>query len=159
MLEIKKLPNTVLRKKCEPISEVGSAEKELFSKMADAMYKSQGIGLAAPQIGISKKIIVIDTGKGLLKMINPKILSAKGKASMEEGCLSVPGNSVNVERSDEVTVSYLDENGKKCKKTFHDLTARVIQHEMDHLNGKLIIDYLPWYKRVFCKKRGKKCQL
>ena len=149
---IKTYPNSVLRKKSRSISDVGEGEKKLISQMVETMYETHGIGLAAPQIGISKNIIVVDIGKGLLKMANPKIVSKKGLTTLEEGCLSVPKKSVNVERASEVTVSYIDENGSQCKKTFRNLAARVIQHEIDHLNGKLIIDYLPWYKRIFSKR-------
>ena len=95
---------------------------------------------------------MIAAGEVLLKMVNPVILSQKGRSGLEEGCLSVPGEGVHVERAEEISVSYLDENGRRCNKTFRGLTARIIQHEIDHLNGKLIIDYLPWYKKIFRKK-------
>ena len=148
-LKIKKYPDKVLRTRCDNVKSIDGADKKLLSDMAESMYEVGGIGLAAPQVGINKNIVVFDTGKGLLKMFNPKILSKKGLASLEEGCLSVPESTVNVKRSEEICVSYIDENGKECKKVFNGLPARVIQHEIDHLNGKLIIDYLPWYKKLF----------
>lgn len=151
-LNIKKHPNFVLRKKCEMLNGFGETEKQLASDMATTMYAAGGIGFAAPQVGISKKVIIVDVGKGLLKMVNPKITAKKGSSSLEEGCLSVPEKSINVRRAEEITVSYIDENDKECTKTFHGLTARAIQHEVDHLAGKLIIDYRPWYKRIFSKK-------
>ncbi len=152
-LEIKTCPSAVLRKKSRPLEGVGPSEQKLFSDMTVTMRAMQGIGLAAPQVGISKRAVLVDAGGALLKMVNPVILSKKGRAELEEGCLSVPEKVVNVERAQEVSISYLDENGTRYNKTFRGLTARIIQHEIDHLNGKLIIDYLPWYKKVF-KKRG-----
>jgi len=148
-LNIKKHPDPVLRKKSGSLKKFGESEKELASQMTTTMRVTHGIGLAAPQVGISKRIIIVDTESGILKMVNPKIISKKGSSSLEEGCLSVPDKSVNVKRAEEITISYIDENNKERTETFSGLTARVIQHELDHLAGKLIIDYLPWYKRIF----------
>ncbi len=148
-LEIKRLPSAVLRKKSRKLEGVGPAEQKLFSDMTVTMREMHGIGLAAPQVGVSKQAILVDTGDGdVLKMVNPVILSKKGHVGLEEGCLSVPGKGVTVKRAEEISVSYLDENDSRRNKTFRGLTARVIQHEVDHLNGKLIIDYLPWYKKI-----------
>ena len=148
-MKIEIYPATVLRKKCAAIEGIGSKEKKLFLEMTELMRAAGGIGLAAPQVGILKDVIVANSGEKLLKMGNPKILSENGSAFLEEGCLSVPGKNVDIERAMEISVSYIDENDKKRTETFRDLTARVIQHEIDHLNGRLIIDYLPWYKRLF----------
>jgi len=152
-LEIKICPSAVLRKRSGELEEVGPPEQKLFSDMALAMRHARGIGLAAPQVGISKRAVIVEASGELLRMVNPVILSEKGHVEMEEGCLSVPEKGVKVERAEEISVSYLDENGSPRNKTFRGLTARIIQHEIDHLNGKLIIDYLPWYKKIF-KKRG-----
>lgn len=152
-LTIRTYPSGVLRKKCSLVKGVGSEEKMLLSDMTRVMYSSNGIGLAASQVGITKSIAVVDAGTGLIKMANPMIVSGKGSSSMEEGCLSVPDNYVNVKRAAEIAVSYLDENDKECKKTFCGLVARVIQHEIDHLNGKLIIDYVSWYGRLRKKRQ------
>ncbi len=151
-LTIRKYPDIVLRKKCQLLDGVGSSEQKLLDDMAMTMYATRGIGLAAPQVGISKSIAVVDAGKGLIKMINPKVLSKRGSSELEEGCLSVPQKCVNVKRAEEILVSYIDENARKCERSFRGLTARVVQHEIDHLNGKLIIDYLPWYKKMFIKE-------
>jgi peptide deformylase len=151
-LEIRKHPEPVLRKKSKDIHRVTNREKELIGHMVETMYESRGIGLAAPQVGISKRIAVVDAGDGLLKMINPTIIERKGASRLEEGCLSVSGAQVEVERAEEITVSFLDEVGKRITKNFKGLTARAVQHEIDHINGKLIIDYLPWYKRLFAGK-------
>ena len=150
-MKIKLYPSVVLGKKSRKLVAVGSSEQKLFSCMVATMHAPGGIGLAAPQVGVSKRAAVVDGEEGLLKIVNPRILSKKGLSELEEGCLSVPEKGVNVKRAEEILVSYLDENGKRCKKTFRGLTARIIQHEIDHLNGKLIIDYLPWYKRIFKK--------
>jgi len=158
-LKIAKYPDGVLRKKCPPIKGVGTEEKALIIDMAAAMYDANGIGLAAPQVGVTKSVIVVDTGCGLLKMANPRIISKKGTSSMDEGCLSVPEKSVPVRRAKEISVSYIDENGKERVTTFSGLAARVILHEIDHLRGKLILDYLPWYKKIFSKKGDIKCRL
>ena len=156
-LEIKIFPDPVLRKKAQTVQSVGEPEKKLMCFMAETMYAGQGIGLAAPQVGISKKIIVADAGDGLLKMVNPEITKRSGAARLEEGCLSLPGKFVDMQRSEEISVSFVDENNNRFVKKFSGLLARVIQHENDHLNGKLIIDYLPWFKKVFPKRRETPC--
>ena len=150
-LKIKKYPDAVLRKRCASLEGKCAGKEVLFSDMAETMHATGGIGLAASQVGISDRIAIVDSDEGLLKMINPEILARKGSSALEEGCLSVPEAAVTVRRAEEVSVSYVDEKGRHIKKTFRGLTARVVQHEIDHLNGKLIIDYLPWYKRLFRK--------
>ena len=151
-LEIKTYPDPILRKEAQDVARVTDREKRLLNHMVETMYANQGIGLAAPQIGVAKRISVMDAGDGLLKMINPVILKKKGASLLEEGCLSVPGRQVEIERAEELSVSFLDEGGKRTTKSLKGLSARAVQHEIDHLNGKLIIDYLPWYKRVFSKR-------
>lgn len=154
---IKIYPDPILKKKSEPLHLVGEEEKKLINYMSETMYANQGVGLAAPQVGVSKRVIVADAGEGLLKMVNPRIVLKKGSFSSEEGCLSLPGRTVEIQRAEEVSVSYTDENNARSVKNFKGLAARVIQHEIDHLDGKLIIDYLPWYKRVFPKRGEAKC--
>ena len=156
-LEIKIYPDPVLRKKAEPLQSVGNEEKDFMRFMALTMYAGRGIGLAAPQVGISKRIIVADAGDGLVKMVNPEITQKSQTASLEEGCLSLPGKFVDMQRVEKISVSYIDENNNRLVKNFSGLIARVIQHEDDHLNGKLIIDYLPWFKKMFPKKREAPC--
>ncbi|MFH1594602.1 MAG: peptide deformylase [Candidatus Omnitrophota bacterium] len=158
MLEIRKYPDPALRKKAKRVKSVGTEEKQLMEDMARAMYNSSGVGLAAPQVGIPKRVIVADAGDGLLKMANPEISSKRRSSSLEEGCLSVPETSVTIKRALEISVSFVDEKNKNQKKCFSDLTARVIQHEIDHLEGKLIIDYLPWYAKILERPRRKKCR-
>ena len=139
-LDIKTYPNTILRKKSQPLKGIGKREKELLFDMARAMYASNGIGLAAPQVGLLECLIIADIGNGLLKMVNPKILSKKSTCSLDEGCLSVPEKCVTIKRAEEIRVSYLDENEKEITKTLTGLMARVIQHEIDHCNGKTMFN-------------------
>jgi len=150
-LEIKTYPDPVLRKKAQDVMKVTDRERRLINDMVETMHANQGIGLAATQVGVAKRISVMDAGDGLLKMINPVILEKKGASLLEEGCLSMPARQVEIERAEELSVSFLDEEGKRTTKNLKGLIARAVQHEIDHLNGKLIIDYLPWYKRVFPK--------
>ena len=150
LLQIRIYPDPILRKKCREIAGVGDEEKKFLDDMAETMRANHGVGLAGPQVGILQRIIVLDAGESLLKMVNPKILSKEGGSRLEEGCLSVIDKTVNIKRAEEISVSFVDETGKECVEMFSGLTARVIQHEIEHLDGKLIIDYLPWYKRL-CK--------
>jgi len=120
-----------------------------------------GIGLAAPQIGIAKSLIVADIGEGIVRLANPVILRTKGSDKMQEGCLSIPGVGVVIDRPDEIIVSGLNEKGKLIELEAHGLLARVLQHEIDHLKGKLIIDYVSLlekmilFKSKFSKGRDK----
>ena len=145
-LEIKKYPNPILRKKCEEIKEVTPEIKKLIEDMIETMEKNNGVGLAAPQIGILKRIIVAETEKGPLCLINPKIVK-KGKETAldKEGCLSFPGLFLKISRRREVEVEALDGNGRKIKAK--GLLARILQHEIDHLDGILYIDRISFWQR------------
>jgi len=147
-LEIKKYPNVVLRKKCARVEEITDREIKLFDEMLFTMRHFAGIGLAAPQVGIARDLIVADIGEGAIQLANPVILRRKGMDHLEEGCLSIPGVAVSVERSYEVTVSGLNEKGQAVEFKVRGLMARVLQHEVDHLKGKLIIDYLRLFERM-----------
>nr|AEI30595.1 peptide deformylase [uncultured microorganism] len=141
-LEIKKYPDSVLRKKSLEIKEITDKETKLFEEMLFTMRHYSGIGLAGPQIGIAKNLIVADIGEGAIKLANPRILKTKGADQLEEGCLSIPGVTVNIERPYEIIVSGLNENNQLIEIKTKGLLARVLQHEIDHLRGRLIIDYL-----------------
>jgi peptide deformylase len=154
-LQIKRLPNKVLRKKADPVKKITGSEIQILSDMAETMYINSGVGLAAPQVGIDKQLAVIDIGNGLLKMINPCIIKCEGKECKEEGCLSVPDVSVRVTRSAKVTVEFLNENGEVVRMSADGLFARAIQHELDHLNGKLIVDYLGPIRKLLLRKKVK----
>ncbi|MFQ3548622.1 MAG: peptide deformylase [Armatimonadota bacterium] len=130
----------VLRQKADEITDFNDEIKELINHMYEVMVENRGLGLAGPQIGISKRIFVYDIGEGPHAMINPKIVKRSGKECGIEGCLSIPGLQGEVTRADRVTVKGLDENGEEIVIKAEGLLARVFQHEMDHLDGKLFID-------------------
>lgn len=132
--------HAVLRKKAVPIEKVDENIKRIAKEMAEVMYKAEGVGLAAPQVGISKRLVVIDTGEGLIVLINPEIIFSEGKEIASEGCLSLPGIFGNVERAERVVVKALNEKGEEFKIAGAGLLARALQHEIDHLEGILFVD-------------------
>ena len=147
ILEIKKYPNAILRKKCEAVESITAQEKMLFENMLFTMHTFKGIGLAAPQIGLIKQLVVADIGESVIRLANPEIISSSGSDRMVEGCLSIPERTVEIKRFYEVMVRGLNEKGERVEIEARGLLARVLQHEIDHLRGKLIIDYLnPWKK-------------
>jgi len=137
---IKKYPDPSLRGKCSRVENVGAKERKILARMAETMYSAGGIGLAGPQVGINQQFIVVDVGEGLIKLVNPKIVFEEGESRMEEGCLSLPGIFVNVKRAGKILVEGWDERGEKIKLSAEGLFAHVLQHEIDHLQGILIID-------------------
>ncbi|MDD5427733.1 MAG: peptide deformylase [Candidatus Omnitrophica bacterium] len=147
-LTIKKFPDPVLRKKASKVFRITPQIKEALAEMAKLMYLSQGVGLAAPQVGIDKQLAVIDIGSGLINLINPVISKRDGTEILEEGCLSVPELAVKVKRSKSVTVQFLDTDGEARQIKADGLLARAIQHELDHLRGILIIDYVNPVKKI-----------
>lgn len=138
--KIVKIGEELLRKKSRPVEEFGDKLAILLDDMAETMYKADGCGLAAPQIGLLRRVIVCDYGKGLVEMVNPVILEASGKIGGQEGCLSIPGKRGYVERYDTLRVQWQTRNGDKKVKTFKGFDAVVLQHEIDHLEGVLFID-------------------
>ena len=139
-LEICKVGDPVLRKKAVPIKRISKNIRRLIKEMAEAMYAADGVGLAAPQVGVSKRLVVLDVGEGLLVLINPVITHQEGEVLMVEGCLSVPETAGKVIRAAKVTMEALDENGRKIWITGEGLLARALQHELDHLEGQLYTD-------------------
>ena len=159
--EIKKYPEKVLREKTRPVSEVDSELQALIDDMIETMYAAPGIGLAANQIGVSKQLAVIDIGardehSSLIVLINPEIICSEGEASSEEGCLSIPEYTTMVKRAEKVTVKCLDRKGEKIEIVAEGLLARALQHEIDHLNGLLLIDRIGRIKKEFFRKRFKR---
>ena len=142
-----------LRKRSSLVTKIDDKILDLRNTMAELMYSRQGIGLAAPQVGVNKQLIIIDIGEGLVTLANPKISKKQGQSVMEEGCLSLPGVAVKVKRPNRVFVQAMNEFGKEVEFWAENLFARVIQHEADHLKGKLIIDYASLLKRL--KTRAK----
>lgn len=129
-----------LRKVCRPVEKFDKRLQTLLDDMADTMYKANGVGLAGPQVGILRRVAVIDVGDGLFKMVNPVIVEREGEQSGPEGCLSVPGRSGIVTRPNIVTVKYQDENGEPVTLRADEFFARAVCHELDHLDGVLYID-------------------
>ena len=167
-MTIKKIltePNMLLRKISESVEKVGVDEKKLMDDMLETMYEAPGIGLAAIQIGVPKRIIVMDIGKDENKkepryFVNPIIKNKnKEKSIYEEGCLSVPDQFAEIERPNSCEVEYLDYNGKKQTLKAEGLLATCIQHEMDHLEGVLFIDYLSKLKRSMIIKKLSKIKI
>lgn len=150
-LKVRYYGEPCLRRESEPVKEVGPAERLVVDAMIKAMYAYKGVGLAAPQVGINQQFFVADTGLGPFAVFNPKILRRSGNEVMEEGCLCLPGITLNVKRSREIKVRYLDENNQVVEKELFGLMARVFMHETDHLHGKLIIDYAGWRQRLKLK--------
>jgi len=148
MFEIKKYGDPILRKKTRPVGEVNEEIRKLIDFMVQAMYQHKGVGLAANQIGLDLQLAVLDAGNGLKVLINPKVISAKGKKIEEEGCLSFPGIFFKIKRPKTVEVETLDKTGQLIIIKAKDLEARAIFHEIDHLNGKLIIDYAGFWQKL-----------
>ncbi|NMA92572.1 MAG: peptide deformylase [Firmicutes bacterium] len=131
----------VLRRRAQPVKKINGPVLNLLQDMTETMYHAPGVGLAAPQIGISRRLVVIDPGEEqLLQLINPCILEKKGEIIDLEGCLSLPGLTGEVPRAEWVAVEYLDPRGKKVRLQAEGLMARILQHEIDHLEGVLFID-------------------
>ncbi len=150
-LKIKIYPDPVLRKKARQVGKVGNDERKFAYDMIETMRSANGVGLAAPQVGISKRIIVVENmvgdNKVALTLINPKITQKKGKVKFCEGCLSLPGVSNDVVRPEFITVEALNLDGDMLKINADGLLARIIQHETDHLDGILFIDKIGFLKR------------
>ena len=147
-MEIKRFPDPLLRRRGEVVLSIGNDERRVLADMAETMYLKGGVGLAAVQVGIQRNMVVIDIGDGLRKMVNPVISKKEGSETQEEGCLSVPEKCVNVKRSKKIAVDYMNEDGQAVRLSAEGLLARVIQHEIDHLFGKLIVDYLNPLKKI-----------
>ncbi|WP_114494983.1 peptide deformylase [Fontibacillus phaseoli] len=135
-------PDEVLHQVAKEVKKITPNVQKLLTDMAETMYEAEGVGLAAPQIGILKRVIVVDVGddNGLIELINPEIVSKDGEQFGPEGCLSIPGYRGDVRRAQTVTVKGLDRNGNEVTYTGSDLLARAFQHEIDHLNGVLYTD-------------------
>lgn len=149
-MELKIYGDPVLKERAESISDINSEIEGVVKEMFRVMYEAKGIGLAAPQVGVSKRIITVDLGNSPLALINPIILERdKEKERMEEGCLSLPGIEVDVERPYRVFIKGLNLKEKEVEIEAKGLLARVFQHEIDHLDGILIIDKVSFVKKQF----------
>ncbi|MEN7342714.1 MAG: peptide deformylase [Pseudomonadota bacterium] len=156
LLKILEFPDPRLRIKATPVEAVDDALRSLIDDMFETMYAAPGIGLAATQVDVHKRFLVADVSddqSAPIALINPEITKKNGVEVMQEGCLSVPGYYEDVERAETITVSYLDRNGEAQTLDADGLLAVCIQHEIDHLDGKLFVDYLSQMKRQRIRKR------
>ena len=155
-LTILEFPDPRLRKQALPVAEVDAAVRQLIDDLFETMYAAPGIGLAATQVDVHRRLLVADVsadGSEPHALVNPVILAKDGVAVSEEGCLSVPGYYEEVERAKHVRVRYQDRSGAEIEKDFDGLLAICVQHEIDHLDGKLFVDYLSEAKRSRIRKR------
>ena len=155
-------PDPRLKKLCDPVREITADLRKLAADMLDTMYDAPGIGLAAPQVGVTKRLIVMDCMKSPdaprpLILFNPEVIwVADSLATYEEGCLSIPEQYADVQRPDKATVRWIDQTGTAQEETFDGLWATCVQHEIDHLNGKLFIDYLGLMRRQMITRKMEK---
>ena len=159
ILTILQYPDPRLHKIAQPVDQVDSSIRRLISDMAETMYAAPGIGLAATQVNVHKQVIVIDASEEkntLMTFINPRIVESSGSQECEEGCLSVPGIFEKVQRAEKITVQALSYDGKPFRLETEGLLAVCIQHEIDHLKGKVFVEYLSLLKQVRVKNKLKK---
>ncbi|MDD2233419.1 MAG: peptide deformylase [Desulfitobacteriaceae bacterium] len=138
--QIVKIGSPVLREKAVEVKLITPAIEKLLNNMADTLYAAEGLGLAAPQIGVPKRVVVIDVGDGLLELINPVILEKRGNKAAAEGCLSIPGTTGEVARAAKVRIQALNRQGELVELMGEGVLARAFQHEIDHLDGILFVD-------------------
>lgn len=156
ILEIKKYPDPILRQRCQEIEKINDEILKLVEEMKKKMIEKNGVGLAANQIGVSKRIIIVQTESGPQVFINPKILNkSKETEILEEGCLSLSGLFLKIKRAKEVLIEAQDTDGKPLQIEAEDLTARIFQHEIDHLDGILFIDRLGFFQKLKIRKNLK----
>ena len=138
--KIVEIGDEILKEKAKPVKTVNANINKLLNNLADTLYSAKGAGLAAPQIGVSKRVVVVDIGEGLHELINPEIVSSSGQETDLEGCLSIPGIIGDVTRAASVKVSYMDRHSKVKILSANGMLARAVQHEIDHLEGILFVD-------------------
>lgn len=160
VLEIVKYPDPVLSKVCDVVEVVDDDIRRLMEDMLETLYSAPGVGLAAPQVGVNKRVIVIDENpkekKEPIMLANPEIIEGDGKVTYEEGCLSLPEFNIEVERMKAVTVRGINEEGKEVVYEVEDFPAVIFQHEIDHLNGILLVDKVSRLKRDIYRRKVKK---
>ena len=159
ILEILEFPDPRLRKQAQPVEVFDAGLKQLVADMLETMYQAPGIGLAATQVDVHRQLVVLDVSENKdrpLVLVNPRILSKEGAQVYQEGCLSVPGIFADVERALSIRVAAQDVDGKPFELEADDLLAVCIQHELDHLHGKVFVDYLSPLKREMVRKRLEK---
>ena len=161
VMEILKYPNPILKKRCQEVDRIDDGLKKLIQDMTETMYQANGVGLAACQVGVLQRVIVIDVSpldpkQGLLTLVNPEIVSEEGEIEREEGCLSVPDCWEKVKRKEKLRVRGVSPEGKEVAVTGEGILAISLQHEIDHLNGVLILDRLSRLKREIYRDKLRK---
>jgi peptide deformylase len=151
-------PDPILKQKAKPVARVDDTVRALVKDMFETMYAADGVGLAAPQVGVLQRVVVLDTSREgkPLAMINPEIIGMEGQTTYTEGCLSIPGEAEDVERAAKVTVKFLDVDGKEQTLECEGLLAIAVQHETDHLNGIVYVDHVSTLKRELIRKKMKR---
>ena len=142
-LEIRLYPDPILKEKSQPVDQVNGEIKRFMDDLQQTMYQNRGVGLAAVQVGVLKRVIIVDVGEGLISLTNPEIVRQRDRQFDPEGCLSLPGIFLDVKRAQEVTVKGLNRDGEEVFVEGSGLQARALQHEIDHLDGILILDRVP----------------
>ena len=158
-LDILHFPDPRLRRRAEPVGSVDDRVRRLIDDMLETMYEAPGIGLSAPQVNVAKRVVTVDVSKDRsapLCLVNPEVRSAGGETETEEGCLSVPGVHELVKRPERIRVHALDRDGRSREIEAEGLLAVCIQHEIDHLDGRLFVDYLSRLKRQRIRKKAEK---
>lgn len=160
-LKIVKYPDPVLAQKCEPVEEITGEIRALIDDMLETMYEGKGVGLAAPQVGKALRLVTIDESgpenrTAPIVLINPEIVDSEGSVESDEGCLSVVGAQFKIKRKERVTVRGLDKDGKEVEIKTDGMLAIILQHELDHLDGVLIIDHISRFKRSLYDNKVKK---
>ncbi|MBN1208328.1 MAG: peptide deformylase [Myxococcaceae bacterium] len=154
-------PDPILKQKAKPVTQVDDSIRALVKDMFETMYAADGVGLAAPQVGILQRVIVLDTTPRQpeskpIAMINPEIIVMEGETTYTEGCLSIPGEAEDVDRAAVITVKFLDVEGQEQTLKCDELLAIAVQHETDHLNGTVFVDHISTLKREIIRKRMKR---
>ena len=156
VLDIRVLGDPILRERTESLPAITDETRALVADMFETMYAAEGIGLAAPQVGRSERVFVMDVDEDPLAMINPEIIEREGSERAEEGCLSIPEIFGDVDRATRIVARATDLDGNQFEVELTDLAARCVQHELDHLDGKLFIDYMSLIKRKFTARKWEK---
>jgi peptide deformylase len=154
-------PHPILKKKAAPVATVDASTRELVRDMFETMYAADGVGLAAPQVGVLQRVIVLDTtprqpDSKPIAMVNPEIVAMEGETTYTEGCLSIPGEAEDVDRAAKITVKFLTPEGEPQVLECDGLLAIAVQHETDHLDGTVFVDHISTLKRELIKKRMKR---
>jgi peptide deformylase len=154
-MQIRIYGDKILRKKCLLVKAITDKERQIFDQMVAKMREHGGVGLAASQVGLNKQMLVVAWNNEIFRLANPKICKRQGKQAVEEGCLSVPEVVVKVKRAKRIALRALNDKNEAISFAAEDVLAVILQHEIDHLKGRLIIDYLPWHKRIAAIKKLK----